>query len=814
MRPASLPRVPRLSRPHFRRLRTKLSVLYAGLFAVALIALAIVAQMMIWDHARESVRAELTTSGTVYDRLWALRAQSLASAADVLARDFGFRGAVASGDRPTIASALANLGQRASASAAYVVDTDGQVTGPPGALASVVAQFPFAIPDGRRDAVVALGGDRVYRLVLSPVLAPTQVGWVVFAVKLDATELRALERLSSIPLIATMMRRDAVGHWHAIDGSIPPSPEIDALVVRSQSESGSQRALATLTLHGHRAFAIVKPLAGTARTPQAAILIRYPLEAALAPYRPLQMGIMLAGLAGLLLVLFASGRLARSIARPIAALDAAAKALEEGSRVPVVIAGRDEIGRLAASFNRMAAGIVERENRISHLAFHDPLTGLPNRAYFRQSLDRVIAQAERGGGTTGTAGGSVAVLCLDLDRFKGVNDTLGHPVGDALLVAFGRLLVDLTPDGLVSRFGGDEYAIILSGLRDADRPRALAQAIVDAMRTPIEAGGHGIAVGVSIGIAIGPVDFDEGGNGGRGGNNGADDGDQLLKNADLALYRAKQDGRGVFRFFEPALDAAARRRRQLELDLRDAIHNGEFVLNYQPVFDLKANRIGGFEALLRWHHPTRGLIPPAEFIPVAEETGLIVAIGEWVLHEACRQATAWPDHVRIAVNVSPLQFRNTGFQAIVLQALANSGLAADRLEIEITESVFLDGEGPVVALLHRLREMGLRIALDDFGTGYSSLSYLRRFPFDKIKIDRSFVIGVASDPSAAAIVRAIVDLATALHMETTAEGVEDVTQLDCLRGEGCGNIQGYLFSRPVESRCVADLLNRVMLLAA
>ncbi|MGA1799892.1 EAL domain-containing protein [Sphingomonas sp. 4RDLI-65] len=793
----------RSGRFRFRRLRTKLSVLYAGLFAVVLVLLAVVAQVMIWSHARESVRAELTTSGSVYDRLWALKAQSLASSADVLARDFGFRAAVASGDRPTIASALANLGQRASVSAAYVVDTDGQVTGPPGALESAVAQFPFAVAEGRRDAVVAVG-DQVYRLVLSPVMAPTRIGWVVFAVRLDSTEMRALERLSAIPLVATMMRRDATGHWLAADGSIPASEAIDALVLRSRSE----RALATLGLSQGRAFAIAKPLVGIGRAPQAAILIRYPLDAALAPYRPLQAGIMLAGFAGLLLVLLASGRLARGIAQPIAALDAAARALEEGGRAPAVIEGDDEIGRLAASFNRMAAGIAERETRIRHLAFHDPLTGLPNRAYFHQSLDRVIAQTGRGSGDRGAgdrggadrAGATIAVLCIDLDRFKAVNDTLGHPVGDALLASIARRLVDLAPDGLVSRFGGDDFAIVLAGPFAADRPRALAQAILDAVRVPVDADGHPVGIGISIGIAIGPVD--------------GDTADRLLENADLALHRAKQDGRGMFRFFEPALDAAARRRRQLELDLREAIHRGQFVLNYQPVFDLKADRIGGFEALLRWHHPTQGLVSPVEFIPVAEDTGLIVAIGEWVLHEACRQAVHWPEHVRVAVNVSPLQFRNAGFQTIILQALANSGLAANRLEIEITESVFLGGEGPVVALLHRVREMGIRIALDDFGTGYSSLSYLRSFPFDKIKIDRSFVTSVASDPSAAAIVRAIVDLATALHMETTAEGVEHVEQLDRLRGEGCGNIQGYLFSRPVESDRIAGLLDQVMLKAA
>lgn len=426
----------------------------------------------------------------------------------------------------------------------------------------------------------------------------------------------------------------------------------------------------------------------------------------------------------------------------------------------------------------MSAGIVEREHRITHLAFHDSLTGLPNRVSLRQALDQALARSLHNGDP-------IAVLCLDLDGFKGVNDTLGHPVGDGLLKLIGSTLKTLAPDAFVSRLGGDEFAILLSGGFDVDRPRSLAQSIVDSLNEPVQTDGHLIATGTSVGIALSPGD--------------GNDADQLLKNADLALYRAKQDGRGVFRFFEPSLDEAARRRRQIELDLRQALKHGQFQLNFQPIVDLKRDRVGCFEALLRWHHPTRGLVSPVEFIPVAEETGLIVAIGEWVLHEACRAAKNWPEHIRIAVNVSLLQFRNSGFQAVVLQALTRSGLAPQRLEIEITESVFLDGEENVIALLHRLRAMGVRVALDDFGTGYSSLSYLRSFPFDKIKIDRSFITSVASDLSAAAIVRAIVDLANALHMETTAEGVEDADQLSELRGQGCSSIQGYWFSRPLDA---------------
>jgi diguanylate cyclase (GGDEF)-like protein len=774
-------RLPALPQWRFARLRTRLAVRYGVLFALVLLAVAVVAQVVIWGHARESVRTAMATSGSVYDRLWTLRAQSLSESAGVLSRDFGFRAAVASGDKPTIASALANLKSRAHVVDTFLVDNNGNVLGDGApALRKEIGDLVTSLPPDQHDAVIA-GNGGVYRIVATPIMAPTEIGLLVFALPLDQQEMSTLEKLSAIPLTATMLHRDAAGHW--VGGANRGGAALDALV--AQSHGGGVPAL--LDLPGGRAFALAKPFAGRGDTPEAALLLSYSLDAALASYRGLEVGIGLAGLIGLLLVLHGSARLAGSIARPIAALDAAARSLEEGARTEVEVIGSDEIGRLAQSFNRMSAGIIEREHRISHLAFHDTLTGLPNRTFFREQLETALARAPR-------FGEQVSVLCLDLDGFKGVNDTLGHPVGDALLKIVGRELCEVAGEGLIARLGGDEFAIILTG-RDKDRPRALGQAIVDRMKLPMMANGHQIASGTSIGIAIGPDD-------------GAD-ADTLLKNADLALYRAKQDGRGVFRFFEPALDAAARKRRQLELDLREALQAGQFRLNFQPVFDLKNDRIGGFEALLRWTHPTRGEVGPTEFIPVAEDTGLIVAIGEWVLHEACRQATSWPEHIRVAVNVSPLQFRNSGFASILLQALARSGLSPNRLEIEITESVFLEGEGPTIALLHRLREMGVRVALDDFGTGYSSLSYLRSFPFDKIKIDRSFVTNIVGDPSAAAIVRAIVDLASALKMETTAEGVEDSDQLDELRGQGCGNIQGYLFSRPVEASQVAGLIHPV-----
>ncbi len=774
---------------HFTTLSTRLTALYAGLFAAILMAIAAVAQILVSDYVETSVRHELVSSSSVFERVWALRAQSLGDAADLLSRDFGFRDAVASGNVPTIQSALFNLRRRLGVADAFLVEQDGSVVGDESndrpALRALVAAAPYKLSADRRQAVMIAGRD-AYRIVVSPVLAPTEIGWVVFAVKLDRPRLAELERLSSVPITATILRRDAQRHWRPTgDGAISANPALDAFVASPAIRGGTP---APLRFGGAQTIALAEPLAGAGDDSDAALLISYPLATAFAPYRTLQASFLFMAMLGLALVLWGSRRLAGRIARPLVALDAAARALEDGDRTEVMVVGVDEIGRLASSFNRMSAGIFERENRITHLAFHDTLTDLPNRTLFRQQLQSALGRASR-------REEAVAVLCLDLDRFKSVNDTLGHPVGDALLKAVGAIVAELAADGIVARLSGDEFAIILAHDIDPDRPRALSQAIVDRMREAVVAGGHHIPTSVSIGISVSPGD--------------GQDASTLLRNADLALYRAKQDGRGVFRFFEPALDAAARRRRQIELDLREAMRSGQLRLDYQPIVDLKTNEISGFEALMRWEHPERGPIHPIEFIPVAEDTGLIVAMGEWVIHEACREAMRWPDTLRIAVNVSPLQFRNSGFSNIVVQALSRSGLAPHRLEIEITESIFLEGTDATLDILHGLRALGVRIALDDFGTGYSSLSYLRSFPFDKIKIDRSFVTGVAQDNGAAAIVRAIVDLATAFDMETTAEGVEDESQLAELRSQGCSSIQGFLFSRPIRAADVFAMLGTV-----
>jgi len=429
----------------------------------------------------------------------------------------------------------------------------------------------------------------------------------------------------------------------------------------------------------------------------------------------------------------------------------------------------------------------QAQQQISHMARHDALTNLPNRTLFREQLEKALRLAKRAD--------QLAIFCLDLDHFKEINDSLGHPVGDALLKEVARRLGEcITEHDTVARLGGDEFAIV-QFCSDCD-PSVVAQLashIVEKISVPYDIGGHQLVVGVSIGISLAPED----------GKNP----DELLKKADLALYRAKADGRGTYRFFETGMDARAQARRLLELDLRTALQRNEFEVYYQPIRDVARDRIVAFEALVRWNHPQRGMISPVNFIPLAEETGLIVPLGDWVLHSACSAASGWSRDVDVAVNLSPVQFKNPNLVSSVKAALRASGLPADRLELEITESVLLQNSEATLAVLHELRAFGVRISLDDFGTGYSSLSYLRSFPFDKIKIDRSFVTELATREDSMAIVRAVTGLGKSLGIVTTAEGVETDAQFDLLRREGCTQAQGYLFSPPRPASEVEAMLS-------
>lgn len=420
---------------------------------------------------------------------------------------------------------------------------------------------------------------------------------------------------------------------------------------------------------------------------------------------------------------------------------------------------------------------------VAHMAHHDELTGLPNRTLLRERMEHAASQLGKNK--------PFAVLCVDLDRFKNVNDTIGHPMGDKLLQAAAERLTNCVREtDTIARLGGDEFAVLQVCDNQPIAATAMAARICDVLSKPFDLDGHQVVVGASVGIAVAPED-------------GADP-DRLLKNADLALYRAKDEGRGIYRSFESEMDTRIQARRSLEQELRQAFERNEFDLHYQPLVSLHDNEITGFEALLRWRHPEYGCVSPAEFIPVTEEIGLINPLGEWIINQACLDAAKWPADIRVAVNLSPMQFQGEDLVQTVFNALARSRLSAQRLELEITERVLLHHSDTTITTLHTLRDMGVRIAMDDFGTGYSSLSYLRSFPFDKIKIDRSFINDLSNQAEAAVIVNAVASLSQNLGMTATAEGVETENQRNQVRAAGYTEMQGFLFSAALPASDILD----------
>jgi diguanylate cyclase (GGDEF)-like protein/PAS domain S-box-containing protein len=448
---------------------------------------------------------------------------------------------------------------------------------------------------------------------------------------------------------------------------------------------------------------------------------------------------------------------------------------------------RDQAGTTRYIIN-VVEDVTERKlanERITYLAHYDALTDLPNRVLFRAQIARELERAKRGE--------RFALLYIDIDEFKAINDSLGHHVGDELLkTVAARIKACLKPSDLIARLGGDEFAVIQTAVDATCDVADFVTRIHGAIRQPCDCLGHHLSTDASIGIALAPLDGTEL--------------DQLIKHADLAMYAAKASGRRTHRFFEPAMDESAQARLAMEQDLRQAMVDGGFEIHYQPLLDLRSNQVAGCEALLRWRHPERGMVSPAEFIPVAEDTGLINELGDWVLRTACTEAAAWPPHIRLAVNVSPVQLKCETLALQITGALSASGLAPSRLEIEITEAVLIRDDEAALAILHQLRAIGVRIALDDFGTGYSSLSYLKRFPFDKIKIDRCFVSDIEVDGSSA-IVQAVVNIAASRNMTTAAEGVETEQQRKLLRELGCTQMQGFLFSAPKPASEIRRLLD-------
>ena len=751
-------RTPALSkRFRFHSLKMRIAVVYAALFASILAAVLLIAGNGIARFGEDSASRDLASNARVFDEIIELRAKQMRGSADVLSRDFGFREAVATNDRATIESALLSLRGRSRSAAAFVVGLDGSMVGSADAALPPVEELWEAL-DGGQERGVIMVGNKLALAAASPIEVPDTIGWLVLAQPLDAAEMHRLGKLAAVDIDAQVLRAS----------QLPPALARAPLGDITETSTGD-RIL-------HHVTALPTLQAGI----RPRLVLNHSLSKALGEYSGLQWLLVALAVAGLTLVIVMSWRVARTITRPLSALDTATRLLGEGKDVQVEVTSDDEIGRLGASFNTMVAAIAERERQITHVALHDGLTNLPNRKLFVEQLDNALARRRD------TA--QLMVVYVDLDDFKVVNDTLGHPAGDALLRDVAVHLQAMLDGAVVARLGGDEFAILISDLPANENLAALADKLQSCFDRSILIDGHQADASASMGIAVAPAD--------------GSDGITLMKNADLALYRAKRDGKSTYHFFEQSLDEQARHRRQLELDMRLAIRDGGFELYFQPLYSLQEEKLKAFEALIRWPHPERGMISPVDFIPLAEETGLIIPIGEWVIREACRQAASWEGELSVAVNISPKQFLSQNLAATVLSALASSGLPASRLELEITESIFIANIERTLESLHSLRALGVRIALDDFGTGYSSLSYLRSFPFDKLKIDQSFVRDLAAGGNANAVIRAITTLADALGMETLAEGVEDAAQCEILRQEGCRQIQGYLLSKPIDARAV------------
>ncbi|WP_233831675.1 bifunctional diguanylate cyclase/phosphodiesterase [Paraburkholderia sp. ZP32-5] len=776
-----------------RSLRSKIALVFVLMILIVQAAVEIATVHAFSSAARNQVNEQLAVGDRVFHNALQSEADRLAQAASIAAADFGFREAVALHDDTTVHSALQNQRERLGADISMLVGLDGRVVASSPSVAAVGQPFPYpSIIGGQRHGVTSLIGildGRPYELVSVPVKTPLTVAWMVMGFAINDMFARDMHGVAGLDI--SFMVHGADARWTVFASSLAPADR--AALAAAAADVTPGRAELGIDGYGSRIIWLAN-----GQAPVAAVLQKSLADAS-APFRELRSTLLLLTLCGIAISIVGATLTARSVTRPLGELTRFAERVGRGDyRASIEIHSNDETSGLAAAFRTMRDDIAEREARITELAYMDQLTGLPNRVSFNEWLQREIDRAARNSQP-------FAVLLMDLDRFKDVNETLGHHVGDSLLHGVGKRLADslagsladslANAPGTVARLGGDEFAILLPG-SGLDAAQRCAGTLLKALEAPMLIEGQPVDVGASVGIACFPVD--------------GTDMHTLLRRADVAMYSAKQANTGMA-IYDHGSERRDLERLSLMSELRRAIENNELLLYYQPKIHLADNSMAHLEALVRWRHPERGLVPPGDFIPFAEQTGFIRSISRWIAREAVEQCARWRAQgldVNVSINFSARDLTDRTAPDWIAALLKEHGVEPRQLWIEITESALMDDQAHALTTLERLRALGIRMSIDDFGTGYSSLSYLKRMPVTELKIDRSFVIGMASDADDEFIVRSTIALGHNMGLLVAAEGVEDEATLEKLRALGCDTAQGYYIGRPVAADEITAWLAR------
>ena len=776
----------------FRHFQTKLVLFYIALFAAVQLITLLTVYNITTGNVYTQIQDELRYASRIFKLQIEDRSRKHAQAARILAADSGFREAVTSGDAATVQSTIRNLGARIRADRVLLVSLDNHTIAD--TLHPRMPMEGFAYPgliataEERDEAVgmVVMEGV-VYEMVVVPVLAPTPVAWLAIGARIDDARAADLKALSPLELDLSFAYR-GVHDWQLAATTLGAERRrtTNDFLHSARFVADQPRATA-LGLDNY--MALVTPLMTPAHGPPIVAVLQYALEAGLRPYRPLLLWLIGLTSAGLVVSLVGGVLIARSVTKPVRTLAAAAGRLEQGDySQTVLLTQRDELGQLATAFNHMMARIAEREERIRHQAQHDAVTGLPNRMLFEMSMRQTIA------GLAPDAPGCAVVLVY-IDRFAEIRNTLGHEVSDRLIRHIGdRLRAAIKQTDTLARLGTDEFVLLTPGTEE-DAMRVIVERLLGVFDAPFNIDGVAIDVGAHLGVACYPAH--------------GTDADTLLKHADVAIAGARRSLRR-YAVYDAQSDIYTRRRLSLMSELRQGLERNELELYYQPLVDLATDRVTHVEALVRWQHPTNGFLPPDEFIPLAEQSGHIQRLTAWCLERAIEQCSRWRQGgltLTVAVNLSARDLPNRRLPGVIAELLHRYDAQAHWLTLEITESALMQEPEQALQVLRVLKDMGARLAIDDFGTGYSSMAYLKKLPVDELKIDKSFVLGLATSTEDEIIVRSIIDLGHNLGLKVTAEGVEDAAALQILRRYGCDKTQGYLFSRPQAAASMERWLN-------